>query len=102
MSKKRKYLNETQIIALRTKRMGSGVPLPTGTLKKQKQEGPWVAYLRKRPKVTVGAIYRGPLMLYINYQGFSRCLQDDFQDFPILLYINQICPQAGPHFILGA
>ena len=48
-----------------------------------------------------GAIYRGPLMLYTNYQGSSRFLED-FQDFPILLYINQICPQPGPHFILRA
>ena len=48
-----------------------------------------------------GAIYRGPLMLYTNYQGSSRFLP---KDFPILLYINQICPPppAGPHFILGA
>ena len=28
------------------------------------------------------AIYRGPLMLYTNYQGSSRFLQEDFQDFP--------------------
>ena len=32
-----------------------------------------------------GAIYRGPLMLYTKYQGPSRLLQEDFQDFPILL-----------------
>jgi len=36
-----------------------------------------------------GAINRGPLMLYTKYQGSSRFLQADFQDFPILLYINQ-------------
>ena len=28
-----------------------------------------------------GAIYRGPLMLYTKYQGSSRFLQEDFQDF---------------------
>jgi len=28
-------------------------------------------------------------MLYINYQGSSTFLQEDFQDFPTLLYINQ-------------
>jgi len=27
-------------------------------------------------------------MLFTNYQGSSRFLQEDFQDFPILLYIN--------------
>jgi len=47
-----------------------------------------------------GAIYRGPLMLYTKNQGSSRFLQEDYQDFPVLLYINQICPQAGPHFTL--
>ena len=41
-------------------------------------------------------------MLYTKYQGSSSFLQEDFQDFPIFLYINQICPQVGPHFILGA
>jgi len=49
-----------------------------------------------------GAIYRGPLMLYINYQCSSRFLQEYFQDLTIELYINQICPQVGPYFILGA
>jgi len=38
-----------------------------------------------------GAIYRGPQMVYTKYQGSGRFLQD-FQDFPILRYINQICP----------
>jgi len=36
-----------------------------------------------------------------HYEGSSSFLQQDLQDFPILLYINQICPQAGRHFILG-
>jgi len=35
-----------------------------------------------------GAIYRGPLMLYTKYQGSRRFLQEDYQDFPVLLYIN--------------
>jgi len=39
-------------------------------------------------------------MLYTKNQGSSRFLQEDYQDFPVLLYINQICPQAGPHFTL--
>jgi len=34
-----------------------------------------------------GAIYRGPLMLFTKYHGSSRFFQEDFQDFPILLYI---------------
>jgi len=33
-------------------------------------------------------------MLYTNYQGSSRFLQDSFQDFPTLLYINQIWPPS--------
>jgi len=41
-------------------------------------------------------------MLYTKYQGSNRFLQLEFQDVPLFLYINQICPQAGPHFILGA
>jgi len=49
-----------------------------------------------------GVIYRGPLMLHTKYQGSSRFLLDDFQDFPILFYINQIYLQAEPHFVLGA
>jgi len=41
-------------------------------------------------------------MLYTKFQGSSRFEQEDFQDFPILLYIiNQICPKAGPHFMKG-
>jgi len=39
-------------------------------------------------------------MLYTKYQGSSRFLQEDFQDFPILHYINQIFPQSVPYFIL--
>jgi len=36
-------------------------------------------------------------MLYTKYQGSSRFLQEDFQDFPILLYINQIyAPRQSP------
>jgi len=31
-------------------------------------------------------------MLYTRYQGSSRFLQEDFQDFCILLYINQTPP----------
>jgi len=38
-----------------------------------------------------GTIYIGPLML-CKYQGSSKFLQEDFQDFPILHDINQICP----------
>ena len=41
-----------------------------------------------------GAIYRGTLMLYTKYQGSSRILQEYFQDFPKILFLNQICPQA--------
>jgi len=43
-----------------------------------------------------GAIYRGPLMLYTKYQGSSTFLQEFFQDFLILLFLNQICPRQGP------
>jgi len=51
-----------------------------------------------------GAIYRGPLMLYTKFQGSIRFLQEDFQDFPILLYFLYILDmlQVNPHFILGA
>jgi len=52
----------------------------------------------EKGKCHSGAIYRGPLMLYTNYLGSSRFLQEDFQDFPILHYISQLCPQTGPHF----
>jgi len=45
-----------------------------------------------------GAIYRGPLMLYTKYKGSSRFLQEDFLDFPKLLYINQICPPGRAPF----
>jgi len=45
-----------------------------------------------------GAIYREPLMLYTKNQGSSRFLQEDFQDFYILLsiYKNQYAPRQGP------
>jgi len=43
------------------------------------------------------AIYRGPLILYTKYQGSSGFLLD-FQDFLILLYINQICPLGRDPF----
>jgi len=39
-------------------------------------------------------------MLYTKCQGSSRFLHEDFQDFPILLYINQICTQ-GPILYKG-
>jgi len=51
----------------------------------------------EKVKFHSGAIYRGPLMLYTKYQGCSRFLQKDFQDFPILLYRNQIyATRQGP------
>jgi len=53
----------------------------------------------EKGKCQSGAIYRGPLMLYTNYLGSSRFLQEDFQDFPILHYISQLCPQTSPPFL---
>jgi len=32
-----------------------------------------------------GANYRGPLILFTKYQGSSRFLEEDFQDFPIFI-----------------
>ena len=56
----------------------------------------------EKVKCQIGAIYRGSLVLYTNYQGSSLFLQEDFQKFLLLLYINQIYPRAGTHFILRA
>jgi len=50
-----------------------------------------------------GAIYRGPLKLYTKYQGSSRFLQKDFQDFHILLYIKKsdMPPGRAPFYTTG-
>ena len=45
----------------------------------------------KKVKDHSGAIYRGPLMLYTNYQGSSRYLHENFQDFSRKFNVK-LCP----------
>jgi len=64
--------------------------------KKQEGQRALVRSPEEKVKGHSGAIYGGPLMLYTKYQGSSRFFQEEFQDFPILLYINHICPPFPP------
>jgi len=59
--------------------------------------------LDEKVKRHIGPIYRGPLMLYSKYQGFSRFLPEDFQKFPIIitLYKSDMPPDRAQFFTRG-